>query len=119
MIWRIYSIILMLLLIGGYSAVPEFRPWEYADFIITCTAFFGFASFSFGVRVIHPFFWKCWFIIAVIWDFYYNMFVPSIVPGIYNPSLSYLTLVFMLLPEYLGLYLYGFKNLVIGRNAAK
>lgn len=119
MIWKVYSVLLMLLLIGGYSSVPEFRSWEYADFIITCIAFFGFTSFAFGVRVLNPLFWKCWLLVAVIWDFCYNMFVPSIVPGITNPALSYLMLLSMISPEYLGLYLYGFKNLVIGRGGNK
>lgn len=119
MIWRVYTFILMVLLIGSYTAVPEFRSWEYADFIITCTAFFGFASFAFGVRVLHPLFWKCCFVVAVVWDFYYNLFVPPVFTEITNPSASYLMLIFTIFPEYLGLYLYGFKNLVIGRAVSR
>ena len=113
MLWRIYVVFFAFLMITGYSTI-DFRIWEYLDFIISCVAFFGFASFAFGHKTLRPWFWKAWLIIIVLWDFSYNNFIPPVISGYEGHRIiSYLTALIFLAPEYLGLYLYSFQNMLV------
>lgn len=108
--YKIYALIIGLLFFVNYMQAVPFNLLIYADFAISMVGFAGYIAFSYDYKIIGSWFWKIWFFIMIGWDIYINIFSPvadiSSRASINNLIITYM----ILLPEYYGVFKYGFKS---------
>jgi len=105
--WKSYALTLGALLFWNYMNAVPFSLLLYADFAITMLGFSGFVMYAFHTKFLHPYVWRLWTFVAVGWDIYINFFSPLAAQNKAEVITSIIFL-FLLLPEYLGLFLYGY-----------
>jgi uncharacterized membrane protein YbhN (UPF0104 family) len=86
---------------------------DYLDYILWGTALLGVFGYCYDKKILSNFFWKAYLPFIVIWDFFigyrYIKNEPEISGAIHICFLIIIALI-IILPEYIGLYLYGYKE---------
>jgi hypothetical protein len=119
MFWRIYSVALALLLIPTYVMVMGLphKIWDFMDMVVAVGALMGFLGYAYRFRIISMNVWKVYFFLVICWDFFYNIIISLVldlavhVPNEPKVGWTGVLLSFAIVaPEYIALYLYGFKS---------
>jgi hypothetical protein len=114
--WKIYFIILsFLLLIAYFDIISKGSTFfDYLDIIISLIALLGLFGYSFRKQIFEMRLWQTWLFVIVNWDILYNLVLTHTLGVAQNNIklgfIEYIISVFMVLPEYIALYLYGFKS---------
>jgi len=114
MFWKIYAILLTVILVTAYVIVfvGGVQTLHYVDLPISIIALVGLYGFAFQVKLVNIWIWRVWLGIVVAWDMYYNFydaissapeFSPLIIGGI-------VVAIGIIIPEYIALFLYGFRS---------
>ncbi len=109
--WKIYLIILVLIVIYGY-----YISWHYLglinsiDFIVSIPSLIGLYGLAFGKKILKSFYWKVYFWLFIAWYVIINFTVP-----ILQEKTNYVYADFLgtliTIPLYVALYIYSFKYL--------
>lgn len=119
MFWRIYSVALALILLPTYSIIMKVSPgiFDYLDMIISVGALMGFIGYAYEFRIISMTLWKVYFFLAIAWDLFYNILISMVLNlAVHLPFEEKTTWVGVLvsfaiiIPEYIALFLYGYKS---------
>lgn len=98
------------------SATPS--TWDYLDTMFSLVALAGFFAYAYKKKLLSAKFWKFWLVIFILWDLTYNLIISyhlglaqQLGPDHRAATLNEMLfgLVF-LIPEYVALYLLGFKS---------
>jgi hypothetical protein len=119
MFWRVYSVVLSLVLLPAYSVIMKVSPgiFDYLDMIVSVGALMGFVGFAYEFRIISMNLWKVYFFLVIAWDIFYNIFITMVLDlavhlpneekiGWTGVALSFA----IIIPEYIALFLYGYKS---------
>jgi hypothetical protein len=114
LLWKVYTWMLGTLMFWNYISMTPFpNGWYYADFALTMFGFSGFVMFVYKRKFLLPWIWGVWAFLMMGWDIYVNFFAPAFA----SPSLTVaervvtaLLFILLLLPEYIGLFLYAFRS---------
>jgi hypothetical protein len=119
MFWRIYSLILVVILLPTYSRIMKCSPtiFDYLDMVICVGALLGLIGFSFGFRIISAKLWRVYFFLVISWDLFYNILITMILDlAVHLPNevkLGWTGVIVsfaIIIPEYIGLFRYGYKS---------
>jgi hypothetical protein len=119
MFWRVYSVALALLLLPAYSVLMKASPgiYDYLDMIVSVGALMGFIGYAYEFRIISVNLWKFYFFLAIGWDIFYNIVITMLfdlaihLPNEEKTTWTSLAISFaIIVPEYIGLFLYGYKS---------
>lgn len=90
---------------------------DYFDYIFWSLALTGVFGYSFSKKILSISFWKFFLPFIVTWDFYilYDVIIddPEILSdeyGIWFVMFISISYFLFMLPEYIAIYLYGYKN---------
>lgn len=119
--WKIYFCFLMVFVVPGYLWQGFSRSWEIVDFAIFVVAMMGLFAYSWQKKMLNQQFWKAYLILYLVWNVYYNYFVPlpqkvtemlieMDLGGFPQATVATTSLVFII-PLFIALYLYGFKRM--------
>jgi hypothetical protein len=120
--WKIYFIILsFLLLIAYFDIISKGSTFfDYLDIIISLIALLGLFGYSFRKQIFEMRLWQTWLFVIVNWDILYNLVLTHTLGVAQNNIklgfIEYIISVFMVLPEYIALYLYGLNRQIYGRT---
>jgi len=89
-------------------------PVDYIDYIFSIIALSGVYGYCYGKKILSEIFWKSYLPFIVIWDLFiaYSA-IQSNQEIVSCPIYLYLYIILhivFLLPEYIGLYLYGYSQ---------
>jgi hypothetical protein len=119
MFWRIYAVVLTIIMLPTYSRLMKCSPtmYDYFDMVICVGALLGFIGYSFEFRIISEKLWKVYFFLVICWDLFYNILITKILdraahfPGEASISWTGVLITFAIItPEYIGLFRYGYKS---------
>jgi hypothetical protein len=119
MFWRIYAVVFALVSLINYSVLMKASPgmWDYLDMAISVGALMGFVGFAFEFRIISMNLWKVYFFLAISWDIFYSFIIVKMLDlAVHLPNeekMTWATLAVsfaLLIPEYICLYLYGYRS---------
>ena len=119
MFWRIYAVVLALILLPAYSLIMKASPgiYDYLDMIVSVGALMGFIGYAFEFRIISVNLWKFYFFLVIGWDLFYNIVISMIfdmavhLPNEEKSSWTGVAVSFALIvPEYIALFLYGYRS---------
>ena len=109
--WKIYIIILALIVIYSY-----YISWHYLglinliDFIVSIPSLIGLYGLAFGKKILKSIYWKIYFWFFIAWYIAINFAVP-----ILQEKTNYVYADFLgtliTIPLYVALYIYSFKYL--------
>jgi hypothetical protein len=123
--WKIYFFILLFLLLFSYADImyKVATFFDYADIIISLIALLGLFGYSFQRKIYARKLWSTWFIVIIIWDVVHNMFITKLL-GLAQNNIQfglaeYLLGMLIVLPEYIALYLYGYKSTDLWKGEQK
>jgi len=114
--WKIYFFILSFLLLIAYFDI--FRSgatlFDFVDVIISLIALLGLFGYSFQRKIYNVRLWRTWLFVIVIWDVVYNLLLTHTV-GVAQIQIKlslveYMLTMLIILPEYIALFLYGYKS---------
>jgi len=114
--WKIYFLILALAPIIIYRGQDYTRIFDVVDLIIYVAALVGLFGFAWKKKIASVSFWKVYFPIYVIWNIYFQYFIPF-PRGVYkgdigdkvHAAIGTYNLLF-LIPLLMALYFYAFKK---------
>lgn len=118
MAWKIYFWFLSVLLVISYAMIFTGQPaiWDLIDVLISAPALLGFFAYSFRKPLFNQKFWKCWFVIFIVWDVVYNLIITEYLglaqqyEGSEESTITEMLIGYIIfLPEYIALYLLAFK----------
>ena len=114
--WKIYFWCLSILLLFTYGSIFSDSPSavDFLDAPFSGIALSGLFAFAYGKRFVNRHFWRVWLIVIVCWDLIYNLVFTHYL-GIAHPELTgsvaeTLMGLVLLMPEYIALYLYGYRS---------
>jgi len=109
--WKIYFILIFMLSFLSIldQNISEIKIYEFIDILISLVGIIGLFGFVFSHPILFQTFWKLVFIIFLFWDIIISMLYFD---EIFNESGFLLKIFFFILivPEYVALYLYGYKS---------
>ena len=111
--WKIYFCILTLLLLTTYFSLFKSKGLYSIytlDFLISIMSLVGLFCFAFKKKWLQVSFWKVYFFVYIVWDFSFNLLIAPRIEANYSIVDSLIGLV-IIIPLYIGLYLYAFKFL--------
>ncbi len=120
--WKIYFWVLTGILILTYSDIFFNDPivYDFIDLPITITAMVGLFGYAYKKCIAHAGLWRKWFFIIIVWDLLYNLYfrVDLLKEATVHEQplpLAFWIILFLvasviILPEYIALYLYGFRS---------
>lgn len=86
---------------------------DFLDYVFWFVALTGVFGYCYNKRIITKQFWQIYLPVIVVWDIFVASYEAASEPDLQDPIILsvfipiYLALI---LPEYFGLYLYGYKN---------
>jgi hypothetical protein len=124
--WKVYSVIFSLLLLFAYYDFISkgITIYDFADIVISLTALTGLLGYSFSKKIHSQTLWRIWLLVIVIWDLFYNLYLTAILgvaqgvsQGGENVTIVEMLIAFIFtFPEYVALYLYGYKSTALWEN---
>lgn len=114
--WKIYFIFVLILSLPSYMSYGTMRAWDIIDFIVFIPSIAGLFGFCWSKRLLNQQFWKSFFIVCIVWNIYYQYFVPmpQVMDEFLNKGMSQSLLATItwipFIPMVIALYLYGFKK---------
>ncbi len=124
LLWKIYFVILTLIYIAGYVFALMAKPglFQYIDIVPSLLGLLGLFGYAFHKAILKPMVWKVVFVLVLVWNLYYNGYLGWLdIVTINGLSITLFVLAFLILvPNFLALFLYGFKSADIwGHGAPK
>ncbi len=86
---------------------------DYLDYILCSTALLGVFGYCYEKKIGSKKFWKAYLPALIIWDFFIGYRDIKNDPDLSEPILLCLIIIvclIIILPEYIGLYLYGYRE---------
>ncbi len=117
--WKVYVWLLAVALFISYLAILVSSPAlvDFIDIPISIVAWLGLFAFAYRKRLAVAKFWQAWFFVIVIWDIVYNGYfhlylgIGQQIDGVGSvEAREVLFSLILLTPEYVALYLYGYKR---------
>ena len=98
------------------------RMWDIIDLIVFIISAVGLFGFCWSKRILEQQLWKSFFIICIVWNIYYQYFVPMhqvmdqfSEKGMSQPLLATIVII-PYIPMFIALYLYGFKRIELWKK---
>lgn len=124
--WKIYFWILLILLLIAYSAILMAMPsvWDFIDPIFSLIALAGVFAYGYKKKLFSANFWRIWLLVIISWDLTYNILLTDYLgvaqqlrsiteeETFYEELFSWV----LIIPEYIALYLLGFKSVALWRQ---
>jgi hypothetical protein len=119
MFWRIYAVVLAIVILPLYSMLMKASPslYDFLDMVVAVGALMGFFGYAYEFRIISMKLWKVYFFLVIAWDLFYNILISMILDlAVHFPNegkitwLDVLLSFMMVVPEYIALFLYGFRS---------
>jgi hypothetical protein len=111
--WKVYFWLLTLSLAALYgftfysTTVPVFCYFDVPISVVGLVGLFGFAHHK---RIAHAMYWRMWFFGLLLWDTLFNLVLSGWVRMEPVDMLGSIIIYGLLVPEYVALYLYGFRS---------
>ncbi len=86
---------------------------DYFDYLFWLIALIGVFGYCYGKRILTKKFWQIFLPFIIIWDLFIAFYEIDLEPELQEPILLSIVIIIyfvILLPEYIGLYLYSYKN---------
>jgi hypothetical protein len=124
--WKVYFVVFSIVLLFAYydSISSGITIYDFADIVISLIALIGFFGYSFNKPIHKQKLWRIWLFVILIWDLFYNLYLTAILgvaQGVAQGGESFtiteaLISLILIFPEYVALYLYGYKSTALWEN---
>ena len=122
MAWKVYFWFLTAVLVALYALTfSQSAPaiYNYLDIPISLIALIGLYGYAFKKPIGHYNFWKIWLVAVVLWDISFNLVLPGRTVADPLNMAFFLIWSAIILPEYVALYLYGFRSQPLWHGATR
>lgn len=113
--WKIYFWFMIVFSVFAYLGQGFSRHWEIIDAMIFTLSAVGLYAFCWGKRIGTHVFWKVFFFVQIVWNGYYQFFIPMVpsakeaIGSMPQSSAAILNIV-LFLPLLIAIFLYAFKR---------
>lgn len=120
MVWKIYFWLLSVLIVLAYALIFSVSPSisDLLDVIISLVALTGLYCYAYKYKLLSAKFWRTWLCVILVWDVIYNIFLThylgvaqQLTVGASESTLLEILFGYLFfVPEYIALYLLGFRS---------
>ena len=114
--WKIYFWFLVVIVVNGYSSMfsAYLIFYDYLDIPFSILGLVGLFGYAYKKKLLCPNIWKICFFLIVIWEIFNTFFIPfhanrELVGQNEEFYVKFISL-FIALPLYISLFLYGFRS---------
>ncbi len=114
--WKIYFWFLVVMMICGYSSMFSAHNiiYDYFDIPFSVLGLVGLFCYAYQKRLFRPKVWKICLFLIVTWEIFNTFFVPFHLNrefvGQREEFYAKFISLFIVLPAYISLFLYGFRS---------
>jgi len=122
MLWKIYAWFLAIVLAAAYGAIiwEGLEVRDAIDIPISLIAVIGVFGYAYKRRIVSEDLWRVWFFVIIGWDIFNSLVLEDFTEfdefTAIEISIGIIFVLILIIPEYIALFLYGFKSETLWRR---